>query len=431
MNIYFSGIGGVGIGALASIAHSAGYGVFGSDQNSSLIIEELSKKNIKIEIGEQNGDFLKNKFIENGIDWFVYTAALPKNHPELLMAKKLGIKISKRDELLNEIITSKNLKLIAISGTHGKTTTTGMVIWIFKQLGIHVSWSIGTTISFGESGFFDPQSEYFIYEADEFDRNFLHFTPAVSLITSIDHDHTDIYETEDDYFKAFSQFGEQSDFIISWKDQHPEIFKNLQNKVILNQPNEEITLPGIHNRKNASLAVEALDYLVETQNLKVPKDFYKKSIEAINNFPGTNRRFERITENIYSDYGHHPKEIQATLQMAKEIAEKKGFSGISLIYQPHQNVRQIEVQDEYTPEVFKNANEIIWLPTYLSRENPDFEILSPEFLSKNISEKTQILDFSKNEQQLLDKINQFKNENRLILAMSAGSLDRWIRKSIK
>ena len=431
MNIYFSGIGGVGIGALASIAHSAGYGVFGSDQNSSLIIEELSKKNIEIEIGRQNGDFLKNKFIENGIDWFVYTAALPKNHPELLMAKKLGIKISKRDELLNEIITSKNLKLVAISGTHGKTTTTGMAIWIFKQLGIPASWSIGTTISFGESGFFDPQSEYFIYEADEFDRNFLHFTPAVSLITSIDHDHTDIYETEADYFEAFSQFGEQSDFIISWKDQHPEIFKNLQNKVILNQPDEEITLPGIHNRKNASLAVEALDYLVETQNLKVPKDFYKKSIEAINNFPGTNRRFERITENIYSDYGHHPKEIQATLQMAKEIAEKKGFSGISLIYQPHQNVRQIEVQDEYTPEVFENANEIIWLPTYLSRENPDFEILSPELLSRKISEKTTILDFSDSPKELIEKILSLKAKNRLILAMSAGSLDGWIRKNIK
>ena len=431
MNIYFSGIGGVGIGALASIAHSAGYGVFGSDQNSSLMIEELSKKNIEIEIGEQNGDFLKNKFIENGIDWFVYTAALPKDHPELLMAKNLGIKISKRDELLNEIITLKNLKLIAISGTHGKTTTTGMAIWIFKQLGIPASWSIGTTISFGESGFFDPQSEYFIYEADEFDRNFLHFTPAVSLITSIDHDHTDIYETEADYFEAFSQFGEQSDFIISWKDQHPEIFKNLQNKVILKQPDKEITLPGIHNRKNASLVIEALDYLVETQDLKVSKDFYKKSIEAINNFPGTNRRFERITENIYSDYGHHPKEIQATLQMAKEIAEKKGFSGISLIYQPHQNVRQIEVQDEYAPKVFENANEIIWLPTYLSRENPDFEILSPEFLSRKISEKTTILDFSDSPKELIEKILSLKAKNRLILAMSAGSLDGWIRKNIK
>ena len=431
MNIYFSGIGGVGIGALASIAHSAGYGVFGSDQNSSLIIEELSKKNIEIEIGRQNGDFLKNKFIENGIDWFVYTAALPKNHPELLMAKKLGIKISKRDELLNEIITSKNLKLVAISGTHGKTTTTGMVIWIFKQLGIPMSWSIGTTISFGESGFFDPQSEYFIYEADEFDRNFLHFTPAVSLITSIDHDHTDIYETEDDYFEAFSQFGEQSDFIISWKDQHPEIFKNLKNKVILSQPEENINLPGIHNRKNASLVLETIDYLVETQNLKAPKDFYEKTILALNNFPGTNRRFEKITNNVYSDYGHHPKEIQATLQLANEVAKNNGFSGISLIYQPHQNVRQVEVQDEYTPEIFKYADEIIWLPTYLSRENPDFKILSPEFLSRKVSEKTIVMDLTKNDSQLLEKINELKDRNRLILAMSAGSLDGWIRNKIK
>ena len=224
MNIYFSGIGGVGIGALASIAHSAGYKVFGSDQNSSLMTEELLKKDVEIEIGKQDGSFLKSKFINDGIDWFVYTAALPKDHPELKTAQELGIKITKRDELLNEIITSKNLKLIAISGTHGKTTTTGMAIWAFKQLNIPVSWSIGTTISFGESGFFDPKSEYFIYEADEFDRNFLHFTPAVSLITSIDHDHTDIYKTEQDYFDAFTEFGAQSDFIISWKDQHPEIF---------------------------------------------------------------------------------------------------------------------------------------------------------------------------------------------------------------
>ena len=431
MNIYFSGIGGVGIGALASIAHSAGYGVFGSDQNLSLMIEELSKKDIEIEIGKQDGHFLKQKFIENGIDWFVYTAALPKNHPELLMAKKLGIKISKRDELLNEIINSKKLKLIAISGTHGKTTTTGMAIWAFQQLGIPISWSIGTTISFGASGFFDSESEYFVYEADEFDRNFLHFTPSVSLITSIDHDHTDIYKTEKDYFEAFTEFGSQSDFIISWKDQHPEIFKNLKNKLILSQPEDNINLPGIHNRKNASLVLETIDYLVETQNLKAPKDFYEKTISALNNFPGTNRRFEKITNNVYSDYGHHPKEIQSTLQMAKEIAEKQGFSGVSLIYQPHQNIRQIEVQDEYTPEIFENANEVIWLPTYLSRENPDFEILSPEFLSRKISEKTTILDFSNNPKELIEKILSLKAKNRLILAMSAGSLDGWIRKNIK
>ena len=227
------------------------------------------------------------------------------------------------------------------------------------------------------------------------------------------------------------EFGSQSDFIISWRDQHPEIFENLKNKVILSQPEENINLPGIHNRKNASLVLEAIDYLVETQNLKAPKDFYEKTILALNNFPGTNRRFEKIINNVYSDYGHHPKEIQSTLQMAKEIAEKQGFSGVSLIYQPHQNIRQIEVQDEYTPEIFENANEVIWLPTYLSRENPDFEILSPEFLSRKISEKTTILDFSNNPKELIEKILSLKAKNRLILAMSAGSLDGWIRKNIK
>ena len=117
--------------------------------------------------------------------------------------------------------------------------------------------------------------------------------------------------------------------------------------------------------------------------------------------------------------------------MAKEIAEKQGFSGVSLIYQPHQNIRQIEVQDEYTPEIFKNTNEVIWLPTYLSRENPDFEILSPELLSRKISEKTTILDFSDNPKELIEKILSLKAKNRLILAMSAGSLDGWIRKNIK
>ena len=431
MNIYFSGIGGVGIGALASIAHSAGHKVFGSDQNSSLMTEELLKKDIEIEIGKQDGSFLKSKFINDGVDWFVYTAALPKDHPELKTAQELGIKITKRDELLNEIITSKNLKLIAISGTHGKTTTTGMAIWAFKQLNIPVSWSIGTTISFGESGFFDPKSEYFIYEADEFDRNFLHFKPAVSLITSIDHDHTDIYKTEQDYFDAFTEFGAQSDFIISWKDQHPEIFEKFNNKVILSQPEEELKIPGLHNRKNASLVLEAIDYLAEAQDLQVPENFYEKTIAALNNFPGTNRRFEKITENIYSDYGHHPKEIQATLQLANEVAKNNGFSGISLIYQPHQNVRQVEVQDEYTPEVFKYADEIIWLPTYLSRENPDFEILPPEFLARKVSEKTIVMDLTKNDSQLLEKINELKDKNRLILAMSAGSLDGWIRKRLK
>ena len=426
MNIYFSGIGGVGIGALAEIAKSAGYNVFGSDLQPSPLSKNLEEAGVEIHYGEQNGDFLKNKFIQSGVDWFVYTAALPVDHPESLAAKKLGIKITKRDELLNEIIQEKNLKLIAISGTHGKTTTTGMMIWTLKQLGVPASWSVGTTLSFGKSGFFNPESKLFIYEADEFDRNFLHFSPFVSLITSIDHDHTDIYKTPDEYFTAFSDFAKQSDFVISWSDQHAEIFNSIQNKAILKNTDSKITLPGKHNRRNATLVLEALDFIY-SQGFDLGGDYFSKAIAAINDFPGTDRRFERIAEGIYSDYGHHPIEIAATLEMAKEVAEHQGFSGISLIYQPHQNIRQHEVRTEYTQEVFRNANDVLWLPTYLSRENPDLEILTPEQLSYNIAEKTELFDI---DDKLHSRIKELRKQNRLVLAMSAGSLDSWLRKNV-
>lgn len=157
MNIYFSGIGGVGIGPLAEIACDAGYDVTGSDLNESLITKELRDRGIVIN-NLQDGVFLKTQHSEKPIDWFVYTSALPDNHPELLQARELGIKTAKRDELLAYIISDKKLKLIAIAGTHGKTTTTGMMVWTLQQLNIPVSYSIGTTISFGPSGKFDPNS---------------------------------------------------------------------------------------------------------------------------------------------------------------------------------------------------------------------------------------------------------------------------------
>lgn len=427
MNIYFSGIGGVGLGPLAEIAQQAGHQIFGSDQNASPMTQKLSQKGAQIHIGEQNGDFLKEKFFEQEIDWFVYTAALPTDHPELKMARDLGIKTSKRDELLNQIIREKSLKMIAIAGTHGKTTTTGMLIWTLQQLGVPASWSVGTTLTYGESGFFDPESEFFIYEADEFDRNFLHFEPALSLVTSIDHDHTDVYKTPEEYFSAFTDFAKQSDFTISWNDQNPQIFEQIHNKILLKNVETSLTLPGEFLRKNATLVLEGLDYLT-SNGVDLGENYFEKAIDALNNFPGTDRRFEKISNGIYSDYGHHPVEIEATLEMAREVASRESFSGVSLVYQPHQNVRQHEVAADYTEQVFKNANEVIWLPTYLSRENPDLAILTPESLSKNISDKTQILEMSP---ELAEKIAQFRAENRLVLAMSAGSLDGWLRQNFK
>ena len=427
MNIYFSGIGGVGIGPLAEIAAGAGYDIFGSDTTAGLTIQKLKARGVDMKIGPQTGDFLHKIYNTQGVDWFVYTSALPEDHPELVLAKQLGIKTSKRDELLNKIIEDKNLKLIAVAGTHGKTSTTGMFVWTLKQLGIPVSWSVGTTLTFGESGHFDNQSQLFIYEADEFDRNFLHFSPFVSLITSLDYDHTDIYKTQKEYFEAFSDFAKQSDFLFSWQDQHSEIFTMLNNTAILSEIDTNLTLPGKHNKRNASLVIEALDYLHEIHNIDLGDDYYERAINALNNFPGTDRRFEEISTGIFSDYGHHPAEIKATLQMAKEIAIRDKYAGVALVYQPHQNVRQVEIQDDYKPGIVSDADKIIWLPTYLSREDPNLEILTPKFLTRKIEQDK--VEFAKMDTDLQQRISDLRAQNYLILAMNAGTLDGWLRNN--
>jgi len=413
MNIYFSGIGGVGIGPLAEIAHDAGYSVAGSDPNESLIIDKLISKNIPL-TKLQDGKFMLEYHNQQKIDWFVHTAALTDNHPELLLAKKLGIKISKRDELLAYIIKQKNLKLIAVSGTHGKTTTTGMLIWVFKQLGIDVSYSIGTTMSFGPSGKYSPKSEYFVYECDEFDKNFLHFRPYLSLITSIDYDHPDTYPTEKDYLDAFYEFALNSSKVFSWNDQHPEIFNDLTNVDIVDVDSiSKLNIHGNHNVRNANLVKIALKYL-GVNNFKD---------EMLENFPGVDRRFEKIANNLYSDYAHHPTEIAATMQLAREISNH-----VILVYQPHQNTRQYDIKDKYLDQ-FELAEKVYWLPTYLSRENPQLRILKPEELIENITNKKSIR-IVKFDDDLWNTIKKHLKEGKLVLIMGAGEIDNWIRKKL-
>jgi UDP-N-acetylmuramate--alanine ligase len=413
MNIFFSGIGGVGIGPLAEITIDAGHTAFGSDAQRSEMTDILYKRGVEIYIGNQDGVYLENINSKNKIDMYIYTAALPDDHPELAKARNLGIKTAKRDELLARIIKEKNLELIAIAGTHGKTTTTGMVIWAMQQLGEPVSYSIGTTLSFGPSGVFNPASKYFVYECDEFDKNFLHFDPEISLITSIDYDHPDTYPTEKDYMDAFEQFGEKSNKIVCWSDQNSELFA-LDKTVVLDKKDVlKIKLPGEHNRQNATLAIEALKLL----------DLNGDLVAAIETFPGTNRRFEKLAENLYSDYGHHPIEIEATLQMAREISDN-----VVLVYQPHQNIRQHQIIDDYKDQFLK-AEVIYWLPTYLSRENNNLEILKPEDLIKNITNKDSIVvsDF---DDKLWENIERERAAGKLVICMGAGSIDGWVRGKI-
>ncbi|NCQ54222.1 hypothetical protein COV88_00020 [Candidatus Saccharibacteria bacterium CG11_big_fil_rev_8_21_14_0_20_41_19] len=414
MNIYFSGIGGVGIGPLAEIAHDTGYEVAGSDLEESLVTKQLRQNGIKINIG-QDGSFLQSQYNTKTIDWFVHTAALPSNHPELVLAQKLGIRTAKRDELLAKIIDDKGLKLIAVAGTHGKTTTTGMLIWAFLQLKIPISYSIGTTINFGPSGKFNPASQYFIYECDEFDRNFLNFKPYLSIITSIDYDHPDTYKTADDYLDAFRQFSSNSDQVIAWDDQHEEIFDDLIHVSLLNilDINTNIKIAGLHNRRNATIAQTAIRQL----------GFIEKTDDIFMNFPGTDRRFEKLSPNLYSDYGHHPVEIAATLQLARELSDH-----VVLVYQPHQNIRQHEIRDQYIDQ-FELADEIYWLPTYLSREDSNLPILQPSELIKNITNISDIHIANFNDE-LWNTIKNAQSEGKLVLCMGAGKIDGWLRERL-
>lgn len=407
MNIYFSGIGGVGIGPLAEIAHDAGYHVTGSDRDESLMTTKLRKRGIEISIG-QDGTFLDKQNTLSSIDWFVYTSALPDDHPELLLARERGIRTAKRDELLAHIITEKNLRLIAVAGTHGKTTTTGMIVWLAKYFGIPVSYSIGTTLSWGPSGRYLPGSEYFVYECDEFDRNFLHFTPYLSLVTSVEYDHPDTYPTSDDYFAAFRQFASQSESLVTWREL-ASVFGQLSAVVYLDEIDPHLTLRGEHNRRNASLILTAVE------QFGLPA---KYAADGLNKFPGTNRRFEKLANNLYSDYGHTPTEIAATLQMAHELSDQ-----VVLVYQPHQNIRQHEVRDHYTNDVFNNAEAVYWLPTYLSREDPNLPILTPAELTNNLA-NIQIADLN---DELWQHIQSAISQGKLVLCMGAGTIDGWVR----
>ena len=398
MNIYISGISGTGMGALAELAADARYQVFGSDLVSGAITDELISKNIDIHIGPQDGTFLKEVHSKSPIDLFVYTSSLPASHSELVLAQTLSIPTGKREKLINAIIKQKHLKLIAISGTHGKTTTTAILIWLLHSLGQNFAHLVGSTLSFAPAGRYQPGSEYFIYEADEYDRNFLSFHPDLAVIPSVSYDHPDTYPTEQGYQSAFATFRAQSQQVIEAIDTFPGL-----------------TLPGAIRRHDASLAIAAALQITDT-----PLDHL---VNLANLFPGVGRRFEKLAEGIYSDYAHHPEEITATLGIAHNLA--KDYKGLVLIYEPHQNSRQHAVQSSYS-SAFTDVDKIFWLPTHLTREDPSLPVLTPEQLSSNVKNATPtVLD-----QSLANQIQALRDDNYLILLMAAGPADAWLRANL-
>lgn len=421
MHVYCSGIGGVGIGPLAMLALDAGYEVSGSDVVDGEMVQILRTRGASISLA-QTGSEIASAHQQKPIDWFIYSSALPSDHPELAFAKSYNIKSTKRDGFLNALITEKKLQLLAVAGTHGKTTTTGMLVWAMKQLNIPISYSIGTSISFGPPAQYQEGSEYFVYECDEFDRNFLQFKPALSVIPSLDYDHADTYPTHEDYNYAFLDFIGQSERTLLWQETADKLqLHDTSSCEILSEHDPGIgfiKLAGIHTRKNAWLCVQALHQLV-------PQTEIEDIVKAVSSFPGTNRRFEKLNENVYTDYAHHPVEIAAAIQAALEINPN-----VVIVYQPHQNIRQHEIMKEggYGAS-FVGAKKVYWLPTYLSREYSDLPNIEPSELAASATNKSVITTAALSEE-LVSNIKQHQTNGDLVLAMSAGDLDAWLRKNV-
>lgn len=425
MHIYFSGIGGTAIGPLALIAQQAGYEVSGSDKQASQYIDYLEKHGVKnIHIG-QTREAIESEHTRLPIDWYVYSSAVMIENPdapEFQFCREQDIRMTKRDELLNEIIHDQKLRLIAIAGTHGKSTTTAMVVWLFKQLNLPVSHSVGAKIPFGDMGHFEPDSEYFVYECDEFDRNFLAFEPAISIISGVTWDHHEIFPTREDYQQAFIEFISQSGHTIIWQEDadylslRPDAHTQIEDTD--NQQVQRLTLPGLYNRLDAWLAIVAVH--------RATGSAIGVLIDLMNQFPGLQRRMEQIAPNLYSDYAHTPEKIRGGMSAALEIAADRP---LIIVYEPLTNRRQHYMLNDYK-DCFAGAEHVYWLPSYLAREDPSQAILSPAELITHLANPS-IASAAQLDNSLESNIRKRLAGGAVVVCMAGGggnSLDEWVRE---
>ena len=431
MHIYFSGIGGAGIGPLAQIALRAGYSVSGSDKQDSQYIQYLRAHGVTdIHIGQSHAAIAATH-AKQSIDWFVFTSALPLENPdapELAFCREQHIKTSKRDELLNTILHDKKLALIAIAGTHGKTTTTAMVTWLFKQLEQPLSYLLPAKVSFGDMGEYDPASKYFVYEADEFDRNFLAYEPAISLITGVSWDHHEIFPTREDYQLAFRDFINQSKYTIIWQDDAAYLQLGAVNgRLSIQDPSHpavaQLTLKGFYNRLDAWLAIQAVH--------KACGAPLSSLIAHINAFPGLARRMEQVRPGLFSDYAHTPEKIRGAMSVALEMAAAAG-QNVVVVYEPLTNRRQHFQIDDYS-DCFSGAAQVYWLPSYLAREDPTQRIIAPAELIAHLADPSIAVPAEPN-RQLKQTIQQHLEAGDMVVGMAGGgggSLDDWLRAEFK
>ena len=406
--VYFLGIGGIGMSALARYYQSKGWEVAGYDRTRSPLTEQMEQEGMAIHY-EDNPNLLPAH-----IDKVIFTPAVPQTLQEIEAIRRRGLTMIKRAAALGEI--SKEHFTIAVAGTHGKTTTTAMVAHILNECGVDTTAFIGgiaKNLLLGRG----PES-VLVVEADEYDRSFLQLHPEVSIVNSIDADHLDIYGDKQhllDSFNAFAQLTKQCVIVKEGLD------IDVPNKVTfgfgeacdfqVDQLDLPLSIPGKHNRLNATAAFAAARQIgLEPAAIA----------QALSTFAGVKRRFDiriRTNNNIYiDDYAHHPEEIKSCLSAIKTSFPSKR---VTVVFQPHLFTRTRDFMEDFAKSLAM-ADSLILLDIYPARELPIEGITSQVLLEKTALADKRLCK----KDDLLATLDQLRPE--VLVTMGAGDIDRFV-----
>lgn len=431
--VYFLGVGGIGMSALARYFKLHGCDVLGYDKTQTPLTIQLESEGISIHYTPD-----ANCIPEN-VDLVVYTPAVSGDNREWTAIRDRGLVTMKRAEVLGLI--SNSGKCLAIAGTHGKTTTSAILTHIFKHCSGEINAFVGGILTNYQTNFlYSDQSENFVVEADEFDRSFLHLKPQIAVINSIDADHLDIYGEEASLIDSFKDFASRIHAngklivnraipsIFELENVTVETFGIEQNATYVARnlhvvdgkyqfdfyypqgvvSEVELMLPGRHNVENAVAAMA----VAVNSGLDA-----NKVGEAIAAFQGVKRRFEITRKKegmVYvDDYAHHPTEISRVLESAREMYSGKK---LSVIFQPHLYSRTRDFENEFA-KVLSGFDEVILLDIYPARELPIAGVTSERLLEKVTTEPKQIIEKSK----VVDYLKQ--NEFEVLFTLGAGDID--------
>ena len=438
LKIFFSGIGGISMSAIAAALHQRGYKIYGSDSNDCDPVKKLRELGVEVSIP------YKRENISEDCDLLVYMARIKEDNPEIIRAKELNIPIIKRAQMLGALMSGYKTS-IGISGTHGKSSVTSMTSEIFMRAKTDPTFFIGAIYPPINSAYKTGAGDYFILEADEYSDSFLNFHPNISVILNIEMDHPDFFKDLNDVISSFSEFLENTSdcAIINANDKNAlKAAENFKGEVItfsLKDPSADIFVKNINYPGGfPEFDITAKGEVYAHVKLCVPGEYniynaaaaasvaYKckidsKFVEAgLNIFKGAQRRFEYKGDlnsaKIYDDYAHHPTAVKKTLTEAQKIAKARNGK-LWYVFQPHTYSRTRELFDDFC-EVLSLAENLILTEIYSATEKNTHGISS-----KDIAARLKNCVYIENFGEIAEYLKKNAAENDLIIVTGAGDIN--------